>query len=124
MLFSILCSINYATVFIEEFFTEEIPQKFKFAYLQYYYLCDFVNEINLANSTNYTLDNSLQNRELRNSLAHYGLGQYMDEKDINSMDVLKGLTNKALNMEYAEAKHQLFTRLHELRNQIQATILV
>ena len=34
VLFSILCNNNYATVFIENFFLEEIPQKFKFAYLQ------------------------------------------------------------------------------------------
>ena len=41
LLFSILCSINYTIEFIESYFLEEIPQKFKFAYLQYYYLCDF-----------------------------------------------------------------------------------
>lgn len=33
-LFTILCIVNYVTVFIEKYFIEEIPQKFKFAYLQ------------------------------------------------------------------------------------------
>ena len=43
LLFSILCSINYTIEFIDKYFVDEIPQKFKFAYLKYYYLCDFVN---------------------------------------------------------------------------------
>lgn len=46
LLFSILCSVNYAIEFVENYFIEEIPQKFKFAYLQYYYLCNFIKELN------------------------------------------------------------------------------
>lgn len=123
VLFSILCNINYATVFIEKFFSEEIPQKFKFAYLQYYYLCDFVNELRLAKGTNYSIDDSLQNRELRNCLAHYGLGQYLEENDIIEPDILKGLTVKAFNLDYFETKRQLFKHLLNLRDQIQTNIL-
>lgn len=124
VLFSILCNINYATIFIEKYFSEEIPQKFKFAYLQYYYLCDFIEELQVAKGVNYSIDKSLQNRELRNCLAHYGLGQYLEEKDIISTDILKGLTNKAFNLEYFEAKQRLFECLHHLRNQIQNDIFV
>ena len=51
LLFSILCSINYTIEFIDKYFVDEIPQKFKFAYLKYYYLCDFVNQINTVNGT-------------------------------------------------------------------------
>ena len=123
VLFSILCIINYATVFIENFFLEEIPQKFKFAYLQYYYLCYFVNELRLTKGTNYSIDDALQNRELRNCLAHYGLGQYLEEKDIIETDILKGLTVKAFNLDYFETKRQLFKHLLNLRDQIQANIL-
>lgn len=123
VLFSILCIINYATVFIENFFLEEIPQKFKFAYLQYYYLCDFVNELRLTEGTNYSIDDALQNRELRNCLAHYGLGQYLEEKDIIETDILKGLTVKAFNLDYFETKRQLFKHLLNLRDQIQTNIL-
>lgn len=36
LLFSVLCSINFAIKFIDKYFIDEIPQKFKFAYLQYY----------------------------------------------------------------------------------------
>ena len=124
VLFSILCNINYVTVFIENYFTEEIPQKFKFAYLQYYYLCSFMSDLNQANGTKIKLNASLCNRELRNSLAHYGLGQYMSEKDILSADTMKGLTIKALHMESIEAKQRLFDYLTELRDQIESIIFV
>ena len=59
LLFSILCSVNYAIKFIEQYFVEEIPQKFKFAYLQYYYLCDFIKELNVANGTTFYINDSL-----------------------------------------------------------------
>lgn len=122
VLFSILCNINYVTVFIEKYFTEEIPQKFKYAYLQYYYLCSFISDLNLANGTKISINKSLHNRELRNCLAHYGLGQYMREKDIQSDDIVKGLTIKSLHMDYTEAKHQLFNILNELSEQIERII--
>jgi len=123
VLFSILCNINYVTVFIENYFTEEIPQKFKFAYLQYYYLCDFIKDLNGFNGSELTLDSSLQDRNFRNCLVHYGLGQYIEEKDIISTDVLKGLTLKAFHLEYIEVKRQLFDCLNRLRDQIQDIIL-
>jgi len=123
VLFSILCNINYVTVFIEHYFTEEIPQKFKFAYLQYYYLCDFVKKINTTKGTRLIINDSMHNRAFRNCLAHYGLGQCLAEDEILSTDLLKGLTIKAFHLEYAEAKHQLFECLNSLRDQIQIAIL-
>ena len=42
VLFCILCNINYTIEFLDKYFVEEIPQKFKYAYLQYYYICDFI----------------------------------------------------------------------------------
>ena len=66
----------------------------------------------------------MQRRELRNCLAHYGLGQYMDENNIIRTDTQKGLTNKTLNLDYCEAKHYLDKYLYELRDQIQNVLLV
>ena len=63
LLFSILCSINYAIEFIDKYFVDEIPQKFKFAYLQYYYLCDFITELNTVNGTHFYINNSLKDRD-------------------------------------------------------------
>ena len=60
MLFSVLCSINYTIEFIDKYFVDEIPQKFKFAYLQYYYLCDFVNQINTVNEDEFYINSILK----------------------------------------------------------------
>lgn len=124
LLFSVLCSINYVIKFISKYFIDEIPQKFKFAYLQYYYLCDFVNQINTVNGTDFYINNSLKDRAFRNCLAHYGLGQYISKKELYSDDILKGLTNKAFNMDYMTAKEQLYAYLGELSEQIKMEILV
>lgn len=122
LLFSILCSINFPIEFIENYFTEEIPQKFKFAYLQYYYLCNFIPQLNSQNNTCFSIDNRLYDRSLRNCLAHYGLGQYFKEYDIINSDTLKGLTNKALGMDYLTAKNELYQILKDLANQIKGYI--
>ena len=122
LLFSILCSINYAIKFIDQYFVEEIPQKFKFAYLQYYYLCDFIKELNVANGTTFYINDSMKDRSLRNCLAHYGLGQYLSENELIDDDVLKGLTNKAFSMAYFDAKDKLYFYLTELTNQIEEKI--
>lgn len=122
VLFSILCNINYAIEFVEKYFVEEIPQKFKFAYLQYYYLCDFITDLNTCNATNFYLDTTLKNRDFRNCLAHYGLGQFLKECDIMDNDVLKGLTNKAFNLDYITAKKLLYGSLHDLAEQIKKAI--
>lgn len=115
VLFCIMCSINYITEFIDKYFVEEIPQKFKYAYLQYYYICDFLEELNIANKTNYYIDNELKNRSLRNCFAHYGLGQFLKEIEVNEKDVLKGLTEKAFNMENLGSIHrvELWTMLQD-----------
>lgn len=122
LLFSILCSVNYAIEFIDQYFIGEISQKFKFAYLQYYYLCDFIKKLNAANGTTFYINDSMKDRPFRNCLAHYGLGQYLSESDLICDDVLKGLTNKAFNLNYRDAKNKLYFYLTELRNQIETEI--
>lgn len=122
LLFSVLCSINYAIEFVDKYFIEEIPQKFRFAYLQYYYLCDFIKDLNEANGTSFYLDDSLKDRAFRNCLAHYGLGQYLKENDLYSNDLLKGLTIKAFSMDYYETKECLYSQLAELITQIKEEI--
>lgn len=123
LLFSILCSINYAIEFIENYFIDEIPQKFKFAYLQYYYLCDFIKELNSRKNTNFYLDDCLYDRNFRNCIAHYGLGQYINESEIISDDILKGLTNKAFGKDYLTTKKELFEILKSLTKQIRKKVL-
>lgn len=122
ILFSMLCNINYAIVFIENFFKEEIVQKFKFAYLQYYYLCKFVKEINENTEYELLINDSLCNKAFRNCLSHYGLGQFLEESDIKKDDPLKGLTLKAFNLNYITAKNRVYEYLTELANQIKTII--
>ena len=64
----------------------------------------------------------MKDRNFRNCLAHYGLGQYLSENDLIDDDVLKGLTNKAFNMTYSDAKNKLYFYLTELTNQIESEI--
>ena len=122
VLFSILCSVNFVLEFVDKYFIEEIPQKFKFAYLQYYYLCDFIQDLNRKNNIDFYLNVSLVNTDFRNCLAHYGLGQYMNEEDIIDEDVLKGLTVKAFDMDYYSTKKLLYKYLSELVVQIKEYI--
>ena len=122
VLFNILCNINYVIEFIDKFFVEEIPQKFKFAYLQYYYICDFLEELNIANKTNFYINKSLKNRHLRNCLTHYGLGQFMNESEVKNDDILKGLTQKAFNIDYYTCKKILYNYLKNLKRQIENAI--
>ena len=122
LLFSMLCSINYAIKFIGEFFVDEIPQKFKFAYLQYYYLCDFIAELNAACGTRLVINETLKDRCFRNCLAHYGLGQYLTEDDLRLNDPMMGLTEKAFHMYYYTAKEKLYSYLIELTDQIKELI--
>jgi hypothetical protein len=122
ILFSMLCNINYAIVFVENFFTEEIVQKFKFAYLQYYYLCKFVKEFNTNTDYELVLNDSLCNKRFRNCLAHYGLGQFLEECDLKDDDPLKGLTIKAFNLNYIDAKKRIYEYLTDLASQIKTII--
>jgi len=123
LLFSILCSINYVIEFIENYFIDEIPQKFKFAYLQYYYLCRFIIELNAQKNTDFYIDNCLYDRNFRNCLAHYGLGQYVKEDEIIPDDILKGLTSKAFGKDYLTTKVKIYEILKSLAEQIKQTIL-
>ncbi len=122
LLFSLLCSINYALVFINQLFDEDIPQKFKLAYLQYYYLCDFVTDMNRENNTHFYINPSLKNRQMRNCLSHYGLGQYIREQELYPNDPLKGLTIKAFDLDYKSAKKMVYLYLSELTDQIERYI--
>lgn len=119
VLFSILCSLNYVIEFINLYFEEEIPQKLKFAYLLYYYLCDFIQDINSCNNTNFMLNSSYKNRNFRNCIAHYGLGQYLNETEIVEDDLLKGLTYKAFDLDYFSTKNEIYKLLNDLICQIE-----
>lgn len=122
ILFCILCSINYVIVFIENFFIDEVPQKLKYAYLNYYYLCNFIEELNLKLKLHIIIDKSMYNTGFRNCLAHYGLGQFLKESEIINDDLLKGLTQKAFNLDYNNTKERIYIILKNVVAQIENII--
>lgn len=122
ILFSIICSINHATYFTERLFIEEMPIKFRLAYLQYYYLSKIIPEINDYTGLRLSYDDSLVNRRLRNCIAHYGLGQYMIDDEIIEHDPMKGMTEKFLNMDYFDAKNKLYGLMRRLVEEIEDAI--
>lgn len=121
--FSIACGIKFITVFIEGFFLGECPQKFKYAYLQYYYLTELVDEIAEIDGINFQIDKSYRNRKFRNCLAHYGLGQYMEVFDIQSDKLYGGIIEKTFDKDYYEMKKIIYTELNNLVDQIEDIIL-
>lgn len=120
--FSILCCINFIIEFIENLFIEEIPQKFKWAYLLYYYLCDLVDEINKVDKTIFKINTDYKNREFRNCIAHYGLRQFIKKEDIVYNDILFGLTQKGFNKDYFEIKEIIYAELKNFKKQIEQEI--
>lgn len=123
VLFSILCSINFCIYFIDNIFVEETSVKFKFAYLQYYYLCEkLIPELNGHSTYKISINKDICNRKLRNCIAHYGLQQVISEQEILD-DPMKGLTVKLLGLNYTDAKEQLYSNLKDVEMQISKSIL-
>jgi len=91
LLFSILCSVNFVRVFINQYFVDEFPAKLRFAYLKYYYLTTLIPQINQKLATNFTINLQYKNDKFRNCMAHYGLGAVLKEDDIIEDDMLYGL---------------------------------
>ena len=81
-----------------------------------------MKELNTVNKTKYFIDSSLQDRNLRNCIAHYGLGQILGEQEIIDNDVMKGLTQKVFGMDYYTCKKKLYNCLGDLANQIKENI--
>ena len=63
------------------------------------------------------------NRDFRNCLAHYGLGQYMKVAENVNGDVLYGHTNLALGRNYAETKEEPYDILQHTIDQIEEIVL-
>lgn len=123
VLFSISCSINFCIYFIDNIFVEETSVKFKFAYLQYYYLCEkLIPELNGHSTYKISINKDICNRKLRNCIAHYGLQQVISEQEILD-DPMKGLTVKLLGLNYTDAKEQLYSNLKDVEMQISKSIL-
>jgi len=118
-LFSILCNINFLRIFVDKYFVDEFASKLRFAYLQYYYLTNFILEINESLSTNFSFNAKYKNDCFRNCMAHYGIGQIMCESDIIETDIMFGLTNKIFDTPYLDVKNAIYNELDEIAKQLE-----
>lgn len=118
-LFSMLCAINYLLWFVDKAFIDEFPSKLRFLYLQYYYLVNMVNDINIKLNTNFFINNQWYNKDFRDCMAHYGLGKILKDTDIIATDLMGGLTNKLFNTDYIHTKINIFNELKSLANQLE-----
>jgi len=118
LLFSVLCSVNFVRIFINQYLVDECPTKVRYAYLQYYYLTSLIPQINQKLATNFTINNQYKNDKFRNCMAHYGLGAAMNETDIIESDMLFGLSNKLLGMPYMKIKAAIYAELDAFSEQV------
>ena len=118
VLFSILCSVNFVRIFIDQYFAEEFPAKLRFAYLQYYYLTNLVPQINQKIATNFAINYQYKDDKFRNCMAHYGLGVVLKETDIIESDMLFGLSNKLFDISYMELRAAIYSELELLSEQL------
>lgn len=123
-LFSILCSINFVIYGINEYIIDEVTTKFRFVYLQYYYISFLLTDINNHFQTNFIIDKSMVNENIRNSMAHYGLGSVLKPDEIDIHDEFGGLTQKFLNLNWIDTKNHIVLSLKDLSEQLKIYLKV
>lgn len=119
ILFSIMCTINFLIFGIDKYVLDEAPTKLRFIYIQYFYLVDLVKEINRVFQNRFYISGRWYSRNMRNCLAHYGLGSVLQKDDLNENDAFGGLTNKLFNCDWQTLKNSLIEELWNLSEQLQ-----
>lgn len=118
VLFCILCQTNLLLYGVDQYIQVECPAKLRFMYLHYFYVSGIITEINKNLSINIAFDRSLLSREFRNAMAHYKVGIALKKSEIVTDDLLFGLTQKYLNMDYWSVKGKVQKILVSLSKQI------
>ena len=117
VLFSLLCQIQFILYCIEKFILDECSTKLRFAYLQYYYVAKILPELNNILNTSFYVDCTYVSDLFRNSMAHYKVGVALKPSEINSEDLLFGLTQKFFNCNYLTLKKTILENLTFLAQQ-------
>lgn len=120
VLFSILCQLNFILYAVDQYIVPEIPTKLRFAYILYYYLCDILPQINAAHGTSFTLNRDYYSQEFRNAMAHYKIGVYLKTHEIVMGDPMYGMTKKAFNRDFYQAKNDIIRELNILASQLES----
>ena len=123
VLFSILCSINFIVEFVDKIFIEDTTTKLRWGYLQYFYLVDFIKEINGRCKIKLEIDDKLYDKKFRNCMAHYGLGVILNEESIIENEKFGGITQILFELTYVQTKEFIFGELRRVSRQIEELIL-
>ncbi len=118
VLFSLLCQINFMLICIDGFVLEECPTKLRFAYLQYYYMSQMLDELNKKLGTRFTIDDKYVSKPFRNAMAHYKIGVSLKPDEIIEKDLFFGLTQKYFGCDYFYLKKGIYSELQLFANQI------
>lgn len=118
ILLCVLCEINFLIYGVEQFIVSETPTKLRFAYMLYYYLLDFISQMNQFNATTFTLSDKWKSKRFRNAMAHYKLGVVLNEHEIIADDFMFGLTQKIFHNDYKTIKTKIISELFSLSEQI------
>ncbi len=117
---SIFCMknrIDYVTEILDKYFVEETIFPFRIAYLEYYYLSNMIDSINTCTNCQFSINSSYSNKSFRNMMAHYGIGQGMEEIDLIDNDPLFGMTQKYFSISFFEFKKIIMQELRQLGEQ-------
>ena len=120
VLFSILCQLNFILCSVDQYIVPEIPTKLRFAYILYYYICDMLPKINTKYGTSFSLNRNFYSQEFRNAMAHYKVGVYLKVHEIVSGDPMYGMTQKAFNCDFYQAKNDIMRELKMLAIQLES----
>lgn len=120
VLFSLLCQIQFVTLCVDRYITEECTTKLRFLYLQYYYLSKILPEINAKLHTNFNMDDAFVSSMFRNAMAHYKIGVALKPSEIIHNDPFFGLTQKFFHCDYYTTKQFVLDNLNALASQIKA----
>lgn len=118
VLFSLLCQIQFVILCVEKYITEECTTKLRFSYLQYYYLCGILPEINEKLQTQFSMDSAFVSSAFRNAMAHYKIGVALKPNEIIYTDPFFGLTQKFFICDYYATKKFVLDNLLALAIQI------
>ena len=119
LLFIILCQVNFLLYSVDKFFVEEFSTKLRFGYILYYYLCDFITELNKKIRADLFIDRKYYSQLFRDTMAHYKFGiSINNEEEIISNDYMLGLTQKYFKEDYYSVKSFVYAQLESLSKQI------
>lgn len=124
LLFSVMCSINFLILGVDQYIVDETPTKLRFAYIQYFYLVNLIREINNALNCNFTLDTRWHNVDMRNCSAHYGLGSVLKQSEVDDTDAFGGLTDKLFHSKWQILNKSIFEELWRLSEQLRVFLKI